>query len=194
MKDGACNKYELSDAGSRIIDIGISLMLKQGYDRTTIRQICRKAGVAVGTFYTYFPSKSDILEGLYKVSDDYFRPMYSIDFSKRTATSLYEEFFERYIKLDLDSGLEKLKLLSNIHNKVSLQKREPYKAFLRILEYGQAKGEFRDDYTAADILDFAFDVLHGIVKRYCVSDGAFDLASRMRLSSRMILDSILKRD
>ena len=49
-------------------------MLKQGYEETTIRQICREAGIAIGTFYTYFSTKSDLLKSLYEVSDSYFTP------------------------------------------------------------------------------------------------------------------------
>ncbi|NLU28056.1 MAG: TetR/AcrR family transcriptional regulator [Hungateiclostridium thermocellum] len=188
------NRPEQPDLRSKLNNIGISLMLKQGYESTTIRQICREAGVAIGTFYIYFTSKSDLLEILYEVSDNYFSPMLSMDFGNRSASSLFEEFIETYIKLDVDSGLDKLKLLTNIHNKFSLQKRAPYKALLRIVEYGQERGEFRDDYDIDDMLDFVFDVLHGITKRYCISDGAFDIASRIRLSSMMVLDAIRKRD
>jgi AcrR family transcriptional regulator len=188
------HKSELSDISSRIAFIGNALMLKQGYEETTIRQICREAGIAIGTFYTYFSTKSDLLKSLYEVSDSYFTPMHSIDFSERTATSLYEEFIEKYIKLVLDSGLDKLKLLSNVHNKFSLQKREPYNVLLKIVEHGKKKREFRDDYTSADMLDFIFYALHGITKMYCVTDGAFDIASKMRLSSKLALDSIRNKD
>lgn len=188
------SRPEQPDLRRKLNNIGISLMLKQGYERTTIRQICREAGVAVGTFYIYFSSKSDLLGILYEMSDSYFSPILSMDFSNRTAPSLFEEFIETYIKLDVDSGLDKLKLLTDIHNKFSLQKRAPYKSLLRIIEYGQARGEFRDDYDIEDIINFVFDVLHGITKRYCISDGALDIVSRIRLSSKMVLDAIRKRN
>ncbi len=35
----------------------IALFYKQGYHKTTIGDITKKAGVAIGTFYLYFPSK-----------------------------------------------------------------------------------------------------------------------------------------
>lgn len=37
------------------------LFLEQGYDRTTVDDIARRAGVGRATFFNYFPSKPDLL-------------------------------------------------------------------------------------------------------------------------------------
>jgi AcrR family transcriptional regulator len=37
------------------------LFLEQGYAKTTIEQIARRAGVSRNTFFNYFPAKSDLL-------------------------------------------------------------------------------------------------------------------------------------
>ncbi|MGC4192079.1 MAG: TetR/AcrR family transcriptional regulator [Thermomicrobiales bacterium] len=46
---------------ARILDAAIALFVKQGYDSTTIDQIVVAADVARGTFFNYFPAKSDLL-------------------------------------------------------------------------------------------------------------------------------------
>jgi AcrR family transcriptional regulator len=44
-----------------IIDAAIDVVSEQGFQRTTIKQIASKAGIADGTIYNYFKSKGDIL-------------------------------------------------------------------------------------------------------------------------------------
>jgi AcrR family transcriptional regulator len=47
-----------------IIDAAIEVISEQGFQRTTIKQIASKAGIADGTIYNYFKSKDDILLGI----------------------------------------------------------------------------------------------------------------------------------
>ena len=42
-------------------------MKKQGYDATSIREICEKADVSVGAFYLYFGSKDDVLSEMLRI-------------------------------------------------------------------------------------------------------------------------------
>jgi len=45
----------------QIVDAAVSLFSEQGYARTTVQQITRKAGVSTGLIYQYFGDKEDIL-------------------------------------------------------------------------------------------------------------------------------------
>lgn len=47
-----------------IIDAAIEVISEQGFQRTTIKQIASKAGIADGTIYNYFKNKDDILLGI----------------------------------------------------------------------------------------------------------------------------------
>ena len=47
-----------------ILDAAIEVISKQGFQRTTIKQIANKAGIADGTIYNYFKSKDDIFLGI----------------------------------------------------------------------------------------------------------------------------------
>jgi AcrR family transcriptional regulator len=63
------------DAGrQRLYDIGIRLMAQQGYEKTTLRDVAKEAGVSVGLLYRYFPSKRAIVLALYdELSAEYVR-------------------------------------------------------------------------------------------------------------------------
>jgi AcrR family transcriptional regulator len=44
-----------------LLDAATELFLEQGYERTTVDDIARRAGVARGTFFNYFAAKGDLL-------------------------------------------------------------------------------------------------------------------------------------
>lgn len=46
-----------------IVQAAISLFSTQGYEKTSIEQIARAAGVGKGTFYSYFQTKKDLIKG-----------------------------------------------------------------------------------------------------------------------------------
>jgi AcrR family transcriptional regulator len=51
---------EVRDKRQAILDAARDLFAEQGYDETTIAEIARVAGVAVGTVYLYFSNKHEI--------------------------------------------------------------------------------------------------------------------------------------
>jgi len=52
------------DKRRAILDAARELFARRGYEETTIAEIARDAGVAVGTVYLYFQNKHDILVGV----------------------------------------------------------------------------------------------------------------------------------
>lgn len=55
----------------QITDAIVDLLTDQGLKNVTVKEICKKAGISLGTFYTYFSSKYDIVTHMYEVMDDY---------------------------------------------------------------------------------------------------------------------------
>ena len=52
------------DKHTAIIQAARELFAEQGYEATTIAQVAKKAGVAVGTVYLYFKNKPELLYGV----------------------------------------------------------------------------------------------------------------------------------
>ncbi|MEG0855936.1 MAG: TetR/AcrR family transcriptional regulator [Terrisporobacter sp.] len=57
---------EIKDIEKNILKISTELFLKQGYDKTTIRQIAEASGIGRGHLYYYFRKKEDILIHIFK--------------------------------------------------------------------------------------------------------------------------------
>jgi TetR/AcrR family fatty acid metabolism transcriptional regulator len=58
---GKPTRDDTRDKRAAIIEAARNLFAKQGYEETTIAEIARAAGVAVGTVYLYFQNKRQIL-------------------------------------------------------------------------------------------------------------------------------------
>ncbi len=54
----------------KILDAALGLFRTQGFDRTTMREIAAKAGVATGAAYYYYPSKDAIVMAFYQRTFD----------------------------------------------------------------------------------------------------------------------------
>ncbi|GHO83967.1 TetR/AcrR family transcriptional regulator [Dictyobacter formicarum] len=52
------------DRRAELLKVSREIMAEKGYEATTVSAIVAKAGVAQGTFYWYFPSKSSIVKAL----------------------------------------------------------------------------------------------------------------------------------
>lgn len=53
-----------------IVNTALELILKHGYEKTTMRAIAEKAGVSLGNAYHYFPSKDHLIQGFYHRTHD----------------------------------------------------------------------------------------------------------------------------
>ena len=57
----------------RILAAALELFTRQGYERTSTRQIAQAAGVAEGSIFNHFPSKKDLLVAVMaQIVDGYF--------------------------------------------------------------------------------------------------------------------------
>lgn len=54
----------------RILRAAEQLFERRGYDGTTVEDIARRAGLAVGTIYNYFPSKPELVRALLRHETD----------------------------------------------------------------------------------------------------------------------------
>ncbi|MRR07546.1 MAG: TetR/AcrR family transcriptional regulator [Deltaproteobacteria bacterium] len=53
----------------RIFQVASQLILKKGFDNTTLKDISEKAGISKGLFYHYFKSKTDLIIESYNLID-----------------------------------------------------------------------------------------------------------------------------
>ncbi|MCB1146412.1 MAG: TetR/AcrR family transcriptional regulator [Leptospiraceae bacterium] len=93
-----------------IMDAALKVFADLGYAGTTIRDIIRESGLAIGTFYNYFPDKDAILDEIFsheakrlrlqlqKIRSQSTSPYYII---KSAYLALFETFTNHPLKLKL---------------------------------------------------------------------------------------------
>src|SRR5664279_4943639 len=62
------NTPKAEETGRKILEAALALFRQQGFDATTMREIARRAGVATGAAYYYYPSKDAIVTDFYQRS------------------------------------------------------------------------------------------------------------------------------
>jgi AcrR family transcriptional regulator len=62
------------ETGQRILAAALELFRQQGFDSTTMRDIAKKADVATGAAYYYYPSKDAIVMDFYRRASEEMRP------------------------------------------------------------------------------------------------------------------------
>lgn len=87
---------ELPPTKRKLVDASVKLMRAQGYNATTVDDICSAAGVTKGGFFHYFKSKEDIAQ----VAINYFRDEKRKDFEEAPFRRLLDPLDRVYGRLE----------------------------------------------------------------------------------------------
>lgn len=156
----------------------VELMEKKGLQNITVKEICKKAGVSVGSFYNCFKSKNDILNEVYKVADDYFLNVVANahDMKEGSTRDKIIRYFHYYADYNICRGIDFVKQLYNVQNTLFITKGRHMQTVLQgIVEAGQKSGEIRTDMTAEEIVRYLFIAVRGVVYEWCLYNGQYDL-------------------
>ena len=124
-----------------VLETAMALMGERGYYNTTIRDICDKAGVSIGTFYTYFPSKRDIFADIFGRADDIFETEVAKQVKGGTVCDRIVDYFRYYARLNLDSGIELMKVIYSAENTWFTKDRPMQKVLENLIAEGQKAGD-----------------------------------------------------
>ncbi|MGB7622491.1 MAG: TetR family transcriptional regulator [Terriglobia bacterium] len=68
IETGSARMKKSDQTRNQIIEVSMRLFLQQGFERTTMREIARAAGLAPGAAYYYFESKDHLIFDFYRKS------------------------------------------------------------------------------------------------------------------------------
>jgi AcrR family transcriptional regulator len=185
-----------------IYNAGISLISKKGYYRVTIEDICEKAGVSRGTFYSHFKSKDEIVIEQFLKLDAYYSDTVAREMkSKKTADEKLMAF-----TMGVTSYLERLGIANtkvayqsqigaerDESSPVAAEGRALYTLIRTAIVEGLEKGELRGDLTADDLTRAVIRVMRGVIFDWCLTNGGFDLEEESRKIFSLVRDGIISR-
>ncbi|WP_134911244.1 TetR/AcrR family transcriptional regulator [Paenibacillus sp. IHB B 3084] len=181
-------KLQSLQTKKNIYNSTLELMHEKSLEKIKIEDICRKAGVSVGSFYNHFKTKSDILVEMYAQADGYFELKFKNELPSESIMQDLIQYFEVYAEYNQNVGLETVKQLYTSNNKLFITKGRGMQSILQqIIERGQAVGELDQSMTSEEITDYLFIAARGVMYNWCLHDGDSDLIVNMRkYMSRLI--------
>jgi len=179
-------KEQTERTKASIMDNALNLFREKGYHAVSVEQITRAAGVAKGSFYTYFETKSDIIvEEFWKI-DRYYQEYASRNLKRYKSPIEKLKAFTRaqmrYVRDEV--GVDSLKILytnqilgsGGERNKVIINpKRQWYRIIEGIMAEGQSEGSFRSDIEASELAQIFNRSMRSVFLDWCIADGGFDL-------------------
>jgi AcrR family transcriptional regulator len=174
-------------AKEKIYDSAMSLLYDNAYDNLTIRNICRAAGISIGTFYHYFAGKDDLITYIIARGYDEYKKKY--DDPKASPPRRVVDIFA--YEAGYLSGLG-LNFLSNIlsannqgWNPYYILTRESYNKdiaqdLIRYIQQARDAGMVNENFNLRMIFDELSAIFYGNVFHWCLSGGKYELTNSMK--------------
>lgn len=173
-----------------ILEAALELMKEKGYRGTTIREICTRAGTAVGSFYSYFDGKTDILRALYADGETYFSTVVRQETAGADAEEALRVFVSHYARLNIRTGVETVRVMYTPDNEWFARRKSQQEVLEEVVRRGQESGRLTRRLEAARVVDDIFLCLRGVCYDWCSRNGAYDLEARMLECLELLLPGL----
>jgi AcrR family transcriptional regulator len=177
-----------------VIAAADKLISEKGFENVTISDIAAEAGVAIGTFYTYFKRKEDVVG---EIAYSNFAAMQEKSrLSDGDVTDKITSFLTDSMRYIVDTGLRIAQQW--VKNVVEPQEEDGKKKLLydfgvikEILEDAVSKGELSKDMPIDWIHQWIVAEYYGIVSCWCIMDGAIEPTELLEGFCRTMLKNSL---
>ncbi len=177
----------------RIYHSALDILAERGFENATIRDICKHSGVSIGTFYSYFNSKNDILFEFFRNMDNHF----TVDLAPKITGETYMDkircYFKLYSAMLMDSNFDTICMLFSTSNIWFARTRPMQKVLVAIIAEGQQAGEISRRMPASEICEYLFVLVRGLVFQWCSVNAAFELWNRTDLYIATAMSSLLSQ-
>ncbi len=177
------NRNQKEDTRSRIIQSAKRLFAEQGYQKTTISDISKQAGLSEAALYEYFQGKEDLLLTIpqlwvSELIEDLEDQMFGIDGAINKLRKYLWWNLRRIEKAPLDAKIVYLFLKTNANfmkTQVYSNVRRLYAYLLEIFDEGKRTGEFREDLNSYLARDIFVGTMDHIVTRWLLKGMKYSL-------------------
>lgn len=174
-------RENLIESAKKVISI-------KGFKEASIQDITEEAGVAKGTFYTYFKTKEEIVEELVKMKFI----KYEDDFLNKPLKEKIE-FFNRDLMKQIQScGVEICRqwIVNNL-KPVELDKIGYDSECIRtILKSSLENGELINDTPVEELVGFIINTIYGMMLNWCMTDKKYEPQEHLKTVTEFILNII----
>jgi TetR/AcrR family fatty acid metabolism transcriptional regulator len=175
---------------SRIIQSAKELFADQGYQKTTIVEISKRAGLSEAALYEYFRGKEDLLLTIpdlwvRKLLEDLDEQLFGIQGAVNKLRKFLWWYLRQVEKAPLDAKIVYLFLKTNsnfLTTEVYSNVKRLYAHIVVILEEGRANGELRADLLPQAGRDIFVGTMDHLVTRWLLKERAYSLFDNLEES------------
>ena len=184
----------------KLISTALELIKEKGFSAINVEDITKKAGVAKGTFYTYFKRKEDIVLAISRVpfseiADDIERMQDMKLISKLTY------YFHRFMECVESCGIQVCReWIRNVIDPNNVPENLDSKKWVydvdmltNIFDNAIKNGKLKKETPVELLTHIIISQLYGMMTCWCMSDGKFEPLDWTDKFCEMQLNSILKQ-
>ncbi|MCT4604561.1 MAG: TetR/AcrR family transcriptional regulator [Marinisporobacter sp.] len=186
---------------NKVFETATELIKEKGYDNVTVSEICKKAGVAKGTFYVHYKSKEDIIKESYYSDMGQFvlkeyKKLISQDENIRIKDKI-QKFLIAELMFSNHAGYEMTcrAYVTNLAECISqdskhFERRGFTKELKELILEGIHQKEFHTKQTEEDIFLYLESFVRGLMASWCFSNAGFDIVKKGETYTREILKKL----
>lgn len=174
-----------------IFNCAFELLKEKNYESITVRDIVRRAGISIGSFYDYYDSKLDVFYETYVLADQFFDETVRASLQQSTAYERILCFFDYYARYNDDlTDIRLTKLLFNVENKCFNRESDigMHPLLVETIQWGMKRGEIKSTTESAEqIATYLQIATRGLVYHWCTVDGSYNLRDAMAAFVKKLL-------
>lgn len=173
----------------------IQLVKEKGYEKITIRDICKKADISIGAFYHHYDSKEELAKEAYyhidKLIIEDFREIY---INKSSKENLYA-FLEICIKyVSEDVGMIIKEYYKLMINETDISAFNPellyYKTLKQILIDCSKDGYISKIEDSTELAEYCIRFIRGLIFDWSLNDGKYDLLKQFEIDFERFMSGL----
>ena len=176
-------KLQGKETERRILNAALDLMRDRGFDKVSIRDICKEAGITTGAFYHHFSSKEALLESGFAPLDDYMAGALAgheeepPDLRLWRILSAYAKFMEQSGEL---IGRYYQRRIAEPGTRSMDATRYTLRAMLDCFRQAEGEGLLRPEHPPEWVADFCFRHFRGVVIDWALHQCSYPLLPKMQ--------------
>ena len=174
-------RENLIEAAKKVISI-------KGFRESSIQDITEEAGVAKGTFYTYFKTKEEIIEELVSQKDI----KYKEEFLNKPLSEKIKYFNKNLMDQIQACDVEICRqwIVNNL-KPVELDKiGYDLECIKVILNSSLKKGEFKKNAPIDELANFVINTIYGMMLNWCMTDKKYEPQDHLDKTTELILNGM----
>jgi AcrR family transcriptional regulator len=165
-----------------IYESALKVIGELGYENTSIEAITTAAGVSMGSFYTYFTSKENVLLHSYVRSEIVYQQAFEQASHVIFPENLYIFIQISYSELEqrgkeIMYGVTSNMLSADFKARVNDRERLFFKCLHTLIESGKQTEKLSENFNTGNCVDKIFIMLTGVEVQWCLSDFNGDLSA-----------------